>query len=165
MFWPGVSMPESSSCRLPRGLDIRPIYREKLCLAVHASHPLAGRANAKAPDLKDQPLIATSAASAPTIRQAVEDYCRAAGFAPTIRLEAQLQNTIVNLVAENLGVALVPDSMRKLALPSVRFLSLEDAPAVEHVLVWRPGNLNPALRNFLAITTAEPPARSSARPG
>jgi DNA-binding transcriptional LysR family regulator len=142
MFFPGAV----------RGLEIRPVYREKLCLAVHASHPLSGRTGAKARDLKDQPLIVTSADSAPTIRRAVEDYCRSAGFAPTIRLEAQLQNTIVNLVAENLGLALVPDSMRKLTLPSVCFLSLKGAPTVEHVVVWRPSNLNPALRNFLTVT-------------
>ncbi len=30
-----------------RGLEIRPIYREKLCLSVHTSHPLATRTTAK----------------------------------------------------------------------------------------------------------------------
>jgi DNA-binding transcriptional LysR family regulator len=144
MFYPGPV----------RGLEVRPIYEEKLCLAVYTGHRLAGRQSASAYDIKDEPLIATSADSAPTIRKAVEDYCRSAGFDPTIRLEAQLQNTIINLVAESLGVALVPDSMRKLALPSVSFINLKEAPTAEHVLVWRPTNLNPALKNLLAMKTS-----------
>ncbi len=137
-----------------RGLETRPIFHEKLCLAVHCGHPLATRKIASAHDLEDQPLIVTSADSAPTARKAVEEYCRSGGYAPSIRLEAQLQNTIVNLVAENLGVALVPDSMRKLAFSGVSFLSLKNAPAIAHALVWRTGNLNPALRNLLAMTPA-----------
>ncbi len=133
-----------------RGLEIRPIYQERLCLAVYADHRLAGRNSADPDDIKDEPLIATSADSASMIRKAVEEYCRDAGFEPTIRLEAQLQNTIINLVAEGLGIALVPDSMRRLTLPSVSFISLTNAPTVQHVLAWRPTNLNPALKNFLA---------------
>lgn len=138
-----------------RGLEIRPIFHEKLCLAVHKDHPLAQRKIASAQDLEGQPLIVTSAEATTTARKAVEDYCRGGGFVPTIRLEAQLQNTIVNLVAENLGVALVPDSMRKLSFPGVSFLTLKNAPAIEHVLVWRPSNLNPALRNLIAMTPAK----------
>ncbi|MBS0234605.1 MAG: LysR family transcriptional regulator [Proteobacteria bacterium] len=140
-----------------RGLEIRPIYQERLCLAVYGSHRLAGRNSAGPEDIKDEPLIATSADSASMIRKAVEDYCRDAGFEPTIRLQAQLQNTIINLVAEGLGIALVPESMRRLALPSVSCISLADAPSVEHVLAWRPTNLNPALKNFLAMSL---PARA-----
>lgn len=138
-----------------RGLEIRPIFHEKLCLAVHKDHPLAQRKIASAQDLEGQPLIVTSAEATTTARKAVEDYCRGGGFVPTIRLEAQLQNTIVNLVAENLGVALVPDSMRKLSFPGVSFLTLKNAPAIEHVLVWRPSNLNPALRNLIAMAPAK----------
>ena len=78
-----------------RGLETRPIFHEKLCLAVHKDHPLANRKTAGARELEGQPLIVTSADSATTTRKAVEDYCRAGGYAPTVRLEAQLQNTIV----------------------------------------------------------------------
>jgi DNA-binding transcriptional LysR family regulator len=91
------------------------------------------------------------------LREAIAGYCRTAGFLPTVRLEAQLQQTIVSLVAEDLGIALVPESLRKLGIANVVFRDLEDAPAVEHVVVWRPGNLNPALRPFLAMAgVAEP---------
>ena len=87
---------------------------------------------------------------APTLRDAILRFCRSGGITPTIRLEAQLQQTIVSLVAEELGVALVPTSMSRLGLPDVVFLPLEAAPTVAHVIAWRDGNLNPTLRPFLA---------------
>jgi DNA-binding transcriptional LysR family regulator len=104
MFFPGPV----------RGLETRAIYREKLCLAAHATHQLAGRVRINARDLDGEPLIATPADVAPMLREAIVGYCRSGGFVPTVRLETQLQQTIVSLVGENLGIALVPDSMPKL---------------------------------------------------
>jgi DNA-binding transcriptional LysR family regulator len=72
---------------------------------------------------------------------------------PAVRLEAQLQQTIVSLVAEHLGIALVPESMRKLGIADVVFRDLKDAPIIEHVIAWRPGNLNPALWPFLVAAS------------
>jgi DNA-binding transcriptional LysR family regulator len=95
-------------------------------------------------------LIATPPDVAPTLRDAILRFCHSGGVTPTIRLEAQLQQTIVSLVAEELGVALVPTSMSRLGLPDVVFLALEAAPTVAHVIAWRDGNLNPTLRPFLA---------------
>ena len=88
---------------------------------------------------------------APTLREAIVAYCRSGGFIPAVRLETQLQQTIVSLVAENLGVALVPELMRKLGIADVVFRDLERAPIIEHVIAWRPNNLNPALWPFLAV--------------
>jgi DNA-binding transcriptional LysR family regulator len=137
-----------------RGLETRAIHREKLCLAAHRTHELAGRAVVGARDLAGQKLIATPADVAPSLSEAIAGYCRAGGFSPEIRLEAQLQQTIVSLVAEDLGIALVPESMRKLGIADVVFRALEEAPEIAHVVAWRPGNRNPALGRFLAILAA-----------
>jgi DNA-binding transcriptional LysR family regulator len=141
MFFPGPV----------RGLETRAIHREKLCLAVHRGHGLAGRAVVAARELAGEKLIATPAEVAPRLREAIAGYCRSGGFEPEIRLETQLQQTIVSLVAEDLGIALVPDSMRKLGIADVVFRALEGAPEIAHVVAWRPGNLNPALGRFLVI--------------
>jgi DNA-binding transcriptional LysR family regulator len=139
MFYPGPI----------RGLETRVIHSEHLCLAVHPSHKLATRETIGAGNLDSEPLIATPPEVAPMLRVAIAEYCRSAGFAPTIRLEAQLQQTIVSLVSENLGIALVPQSMRLLGIAGVIFRDLEAAPTIEQVVVWKPGNLNPTLRPFL----------------
>jgi len=132
-------------------LAVRPIFSEPLCAAVNPSHQLAARSSLAAADFRDEPLIATSADVAPTLRAAIATYCGGAGFTPVIRFEVQLQQTIVSMVAENLGVAIVPQSMRKLGLANVAFRDLEKAPVVEHVVAWRPDFSNPAVKSFLSI--------------
>lgn len=139
-----------------RGLDAHTIHREDLCLAVQPVHALAGRSVVRAADLVGEPLIAAPAEVAPMLREAIMGYCRSGGSEPTIRLETQLQQTIVSLVAEGLGIALVPNSMRKLGLADVVFRDLSDGPGIEHVVAWRRGNLNPALQPFLAVAGVAP---------
>lgn len=131
-----------------RGLESMTIYREPLCLAAHPDHELSKLASVAASDLEGQPFIVTPMDVAPMLREAVVNFCHTAGFEPAFRLEVQLQQTIVSLVAENLGVALVPQSMRK-TNPKVTFLDVDGAPWVQQVLAWRSGNLNPTLGPFI----------------
>lgn len=93
-----------------------------------------------------------SAEVAPTPRAAIVDHCQLGGFEPDIRFEVQLQQTVLSLVDEGVGVALVPASMRKARLAGVVFRPFVDAPMIEEVLVWSLGNRNPCLGRFLALT-------------
>lgn len=137
-----------------RGLECRPIHRERLCLAVPTGAPLASRIRMTPRSLRNEALIAAPEEVSPTLRDAIVGWFRKVGITPEIRLEAQLQQTIVSLVAENLGVALVPESIAKLGVAGVEFRPLEHAPEIEHVVAWRTGNLNPSLPLFLE--TAKP---------
>lgn len=133
-----------------RGLSMQQIFEEPLCLALPPGHALAARKTIDAAQLAGVPLIATPPEVAPTLRDAIVRYLKSGGVMPSFRLEAQLQQTIVSLVAENLGLALVPASMSKLGLPDVVFRNLKNAPTVAHVVAWRSANENPTLRPFLA---------------
>ena len=133
-----------------RGLSTHQIFEEKLCLAVPSGHFFAALPSIRAEQLAGEPLIATPPDVAPTLRDAILRFFHSGGIAPTIRLEAQLQQTIVSLVAEKLGIALVPTSMSRLGLPDVVFLALEAAPTVAHVIACRDGNLNPTSRPLQA---------------
>ncbi|WP_213978865.1 LysR substrate-binding domain-containing protein [Sphingomonas sp. dw_22] len=137
-----------------RGLATAVIHREPLCLAVPADHALAAHKLVSAEMLVGEPLIAAPTQVTPTLRQAIADYLARAGGEPLIRLETQLQQTIVSLVAENIGIALIPQSLRKLGISGVKFRALADPPIVEQVLAWRTGNLNPALPHFLTAARA-----------
>lgn len=131
------------------GLDALSLYRERLCLAMYAAHPLAGRDTLDARDLQGEALIATPHDVAPMLRDAIEVYCRSGGGVPHFRLETQLQQTIISFVAEELGIALVPQSIARIGVAGVVYRELENSPSVEQVLVWREGNRNPSLRLFL----------------
>ncbi|MEX3556671.1 MAG: hypothetical protein VB131_09210, partial [Burkholderia gladioli] len=71
-----------------------------------------------------------------------------------------LQQTVLGLVDEGVGVALVPESMRRAQWADVVFRPLVDAPTIEQALVWSPANRNPCLARFLGL----PEAHRSAAP-
>ena len=89
--------------------------------------------------------------------------CRAAGFAPEIALEVYLQQTILNFIAEGLGVAFVPESMRRSNIEGAVFKKVNGPPMIDQVLLWTKSNTNPCLAGFLAI--ARPSRGKSAEPG
>ncbi|MFJ4142007.1 LysR family transcriptional regulator [Pseudomonas sp. NPDC089734] len=131
------------------------LHAEPLCAVLPANHPLASAEPFDVSLLSQEPFIACPRVNAPLMHDALMNGCRAAGFEPQIRIQTHLQQTIVNLVAEGLGVSLVPTSMRKMQLPGVVFKSI-DAPAdIEFGVAWNPDNENPCLMTFLRGVGAE----------
>jgi DNA-binding transcriptional LysR family regulator len=136
------------------GLDRRTVVREPLCLVLPKTHRLAQRRRVLLAELAGEPFVAADAAVAASLRDAVLAQCARAGFAPAIAMEVQLQQTILSLVGEGVGVALVPASMAKVRLEAVVFKPLADAVTIAQELVWRPANANPCLANLLALAPA-----------
>lgn len=131
-----------------KGLAVGPILRESLVLAVPRGHVLARNALIAPSMIGDEGLIVTPREVAPPLRRAIDSYFASCNTEPRVRLETQLQHTIVSLVAQGIGVALVPSSLASLGTDGVVFVPLQDAPEIEHVLVWREDNRNPALSAF-----------------
>ena len=90
----------------PDGLEYLRVHAEPLWAVLPAGHPLAAAAVVAVGELADEPFITFPAATAPALHALVAGCCREHGFEPRIRLETHLQQTIVNLVAEGLGVSL-----------------------------------------------------------
>ena len=132
------------------GLALQPLFEEPLCVALPSAHPLVRRRQLQVTQLADEALITAPADVVPTLREAIETCFAREGLRPQIRLEVQLQQSIVSLVGEGLGVALVPASLRRLGVPGVAFVALKDAPRVQQVVFWRVGNANPALPHLIA---------------
>jgi DNA-binding transcriptional LysR family regulator len=64
-------------------------------------------------------------------------------------LETNFQQTIVNLVAQELGIALVHRSIGATKAEGVVFRPLDNAPHVEVVLTWNSNNHNPCITTFV----------------
>ncbi|KAF1025678.1 MAG: HTH-type transcriptional regulator GltC [Burkholderia plantarii] len=133
------------------GLAQRIVVTEPLCVALSRDHPRARARRLRIAELADEPFVMAVADVAPTLRAAIVDHCRQGGFTPNVRLEVQLQQTVLGLVDEGVGVALVPESMRRARWAGVAFRPLADAPTIEQALVWSPSNRNPCLARFLAM--------------
>jgi DNA-binding transcriptional LysR family regulator len=134
-----------------KGLDTRTIFTEPLCVALSRDHALARARHLKIARLAREPFVMASEAVAPSLRATIVDHCLQGGFTPDVRFEVQLQQTVLSLVDEGVGIALVPESMRKAQLPGVVFRPLVDAPTISQLLVWSPSNRNPCLARFLEM--------------
>jgi DNA-binding transcriptional LysR family regulator len=133
----------------PANLDAVLVAREPAVLVVHPQHPLATRRSVPLSVLRHEPVVTLTRAS--RLRGVLESACREAGFAPRIVAETSDLNVMVQLVAEGLGVALMPRSGREdvtdvVAIPITR-------PAIDRriILVWRQGATPPAARAFITL--------------
>lgn len=136
-----------------RFLEQMKIRSEKLCLAVWSSHPLAKERRVNATQLRNEPLIVTPHSVAPILRGMTDLYLHQQGVEPYYLLETQLQQTIINLVAEEVGIALVPETVKKLRNVGLVYVELDHSPVIEQVIIWHKDNSNPALNTFTELAS------------
>jgi DNA-binding transcriptional LysR family regulator len=89
--------------------------------------------------------------ASPDYHERVLTICTSAGFTPGICHEVRHWPSVVSLVGQGLGVALVPAAVRRVAVEhEVAFVPL-DAQGVQSQAncVWRVGDDNSALQAFL----------------
>ncbi len=127
------------------------IARDRLCLIVPAGHRLAAGEPAGPQSLAGERLIAAPATVAPTLRTAIATYCASAGITPHFAFEPRLQHTIIRLVQEGLGVALIPQSLCGDLAEGVVARLLVDAPEFDVVLCAPRAGRNPAVPELFAV--------------
>lgn len=134
------------------GLAIHPLEEEAMIAAVPSAHPAAGPADAIAlAALCDAPFILTPRALGPSLFDIAVGACRAAGFEPVLGQSAPQIASVLALVAAELGVTLVPASMRQAAIAGIRYLDLTDVrPVATLALAHRRGDPSAALAHFTA---------------
>ncbi len=163
----GIIIPPATG-GLPAALSYRRLLSERLVVAAPESWVEDGRLPLSSgrldPTLVVQaPLILFPRRSAPAFHDLITDYFRAHGGAARTAQEAIQMQTIISLVSAEMGVALVPASLRNLARTGVRYVDLAgEAPSLETGIVWRKDDLTPTLSRFLQVTfdalpEAEPP--------
>ncbi len=132
-------------------VEVHPLRREPLVVALPESHPLAGRAHVILSDLADEPFITYPSHHRSVVHDAVLDACQAAGFTPRATEVAET-STLVSFVAAGLGVALVPESVQHLRITGAAYLSLAGtAPTVELAVATRRGETSQAVHEVLAV--------------
>ncbi|MEU1426663.1 LysR family transcriptional regulator [Nocardia sp. NPDC005746] len=96
---------------------------QRLHLYVADAHPLATRAEVELAELADEPFIANP----PTyhLRRLVDSWCAQAGFTPRVGFEITEFETLRALVAQNLGIAVLPAP--EVAHPGLSRVSLAGA--------------------------------------
>lgn len=144
--------------RLRSVLASQRIATEPLVVIVPADHRLADAAEATLLDLSDDAHVTLTQGSG--LRAVLEAASAAAGFAPRITAETDDLNLLPTLVAQQLGVAVLPRSTAQRSNEPVATLRLR-APLLHRdmVVVWHRHDVTAPARAFLDLAQASDEAQ------
>jgi len=119
------------------GLVVRELMREPLMIVVAAGHRLANTPLSNLAQLAEENFVVCRRYEEPGFRELVEGLCREAGFTPRVAQAVEHKQTTLDLVAEGLGVSIIPWGS---ATPSdrVRYRPLPNpTPYLTSAVAWR----------------------------
>ena len=132
---------------IPKGICSKPLYLDELVLVVAKGHPLEKQKTISIKDLREESFVFFKEGSG--IRLQLLATCMREGFEPLIAYECASPRT---LVAEGLGVSVLPRLMAESPGPSISILSL-DPPLSRWVSVFyfEGRYLSPCAKIFLSF--------------
>jgi DNA-binding transcriptional LysR family regulator len=114
-----------------------------------ATHPLASRSRLGLDELAGEPLALVSRQVSPDYHEQILAACAAAGFVPDTVHELQHWLSVVSLVAQGLGVALVPQALHQSAIAGAVFVPIDgEVPFYDTHCLWKADAGRPALEAF-----------------
>jgi DNA-binding transcriptional LysR family regulator len=141
-----------------------PLSSEELAVVMSPGHALAARGPIRIGALADERLIGFERGS--SVRELVDAAFDRAGVRPRIALEGNDLALVRALVAQGIGLAIMPRTFAELPGPPVAVRPLSPALRMTVALWWRRGrHLSPAARAFVQFSRerATPPARRAPR--
>jgi DNA-binding transcriptional LysR family regulator len=135
----------------PAGLEVAPLVREPVLVAVPAAHRLAALETVDVRQLRGETFIFFKPGTG--LRAVSERATERAGFVPRVGFQTSSHDRLLALVNEGLGVAFVPASA--VSDPPPRAVAVRPAsPALDRTVgvVWRADHRHrPAADAFLAL--------------
>jgi DNA-binding transcriptional LysR family regulator len=134
-----------------RRLQFRTIASYTTVVALPKSDPMARKSVVDLKDLAPMFFIGMSEASYPSYRDWLTKTCRRVGFTPKVLQDVELERTMIHAVAGGLGVALVPEQVKKLEHDNVVFRRLNPTVGTEGCIAWKSDNQSAALKAYVQI--------------
>lgn len=137
------------------GLHFHDLDDEPMVAALPSAHPAASAAPLSLAALAGEAFVLTPRNLGPTMFDAAIAACRDAGFEPILGQSAPQIASVLAFVAAELGVSLVPDSMRMAMVQGVSYCDLIDSRhSVRMAIAYRRGDISPAVGRFAAEARA-----------
>lgn len=137
------------------------VARQPFVGCLPATHPLAGCTTLALRELEGYPFATVARAVSPDYHERIVALCTAAGFHPDLRYELRHWLSVVSLVSQGLGVALVPEALRESGLANTVFIPLTSTAGTpsapyDTYCLWKTKRDNAPLVSFLeAVKAAE----------
>lgn len=131
------------------------IYIDKLVAVVAENHPIATSHNIDLSQLNHDKYILFNREEAVGLFDDIITLCKQAGFSPNIISQPQHMQTLLTEVAAGLGVAIVPNCIRKLFSDGCHFLDLNGiGKTIPTQLHYKNTQLSPTVEAFVNISLA-----------
>jgi DNA-binding transcriptional LysR family regulator len=142
-------------CFLPisdPGINSQVFTESEFSIALPISHRYARSQQLALEELRHEPFVAYPSGPLFHLRQAMDQICMDAGFVPHVVRESEASQTLLCLIAAGVGIGIIPQETRALAVEGVVFKPLpQTARRVQHGLAWLRDNSNPVLGKLLSI--------------
>jgi DNA-binding transcriptional LysR family regulator len=126
------------------------VRRESFVVALPPNHRLAGRREVSLSTLANEPFILPPQSVVPVFHDLVLSACREAGFVPNAPHEADHLQLVLGMVAAGSGVALVPESIRKMKYHRVAIASPRPSlPELQVAVAWRRDDTSTIVSEFV----------------
>jgi LysR family transcriptional regulator, benzoate and cis,cis-muconate-responsive activator of ben and cat genes len=143
----------------------RTIHNEPLVLAVPSEHRLRSASTVWLEQVAREPFILYPSKPRPSFADQVLDLFARHRLKPVVVLEANEIQTALGLVAADIGVTLVPQSVSRLRLGDVSFLSLADSDILSPVIMgYRRDNQSEFLNALMGYVELELRLAAAGRP-
>lgn len=151
---------------VPVGLSHILVASQPLVACLPHSHALAHRSTPRAPvdlaEFDQEPLALVSREVSPDYHDRILWLCAQAGWQPQVRHELRHWLSVVSLVSQGMGLALVPEALQRSGLAGAVFAPLaHTTPPYETRCLWREGRdrsdsgNHAALSAFLQVVRAQ----------
>jgi DNA-binding transcriptional LysR family regulator len=141
--------------RVPPGLSQILVASQPFVACLPSGHALAGQGRVSLLALKGEPMACVSRGVSADYHERIVALCTEAGFTPEIRYELRHWLSVVSLVSQGLGVALVPQALQLSALPGTTFVPLDAATVpYDTYCLWKKARDHPALVAFIEAVQA-----------
>jgi DNA-binding transcriptional LysR family regulator len=138
--------------RVPRGLEIQPIFEDTFSLVLPKLHPINASNFNGLYELKNESFILFDRSYSESYFEKVMQIFDYSGFTPLISHNTVNASSIYRLVENNFGVSIVPTSLKLGYDMQIKFIELNQIPQRTTLrIVWNNSNPNPILMNFLNL--------------
>jgi len=127
------------------------IGQHRLVIALSSRHPLAKQTKIKMKDLKPLFFVTMSETTHPGSRAWLSGVCQQAGFTPRILQDVEFESDLLDFVADDLGVALAREQIKRLTHPGVVFRPLAAPMKADYWIAWHQENRSKALHQYIKI--------------
>lgn len=143
------------STRLPAEMQHELFASEPFVCCLPAEHRLAKRCSLALKSLQGEPFVMFARNVSPDYYERILAICTDASLFPDVRHEVRHWLSVVSLVSQGLGVALVPSALRHSAMAGIAFVPLDAAVAHSQAYcVWKSAQDSAAFKSFLQLTRA-----------